>query len=109
MSTLLALAQEKKRQARELLRIETRAKLREALAKLPASQPLIVFGSLTKPYQFYPGSDVDVALFHEPSGISLYGFQSRLEELMHRRVDVVLLPESRIREKIEREGERWTI
>ena len=33
--------------------------------------------------------------------------QAELEERLHRPVDLLLLNESRFRDKIEREGERW--
>ena len=41
--------------------------------------------------------------------MSLYQLTSLLAERMGRRVDVVLLPESRLRDKIVREGEAWTL
>ena len=70
--------------------------------------PVWVFGSLTRPGRFRSSSDVDVAFEALPSGWSLYGLTAWLAERLGRRVDVVLLGESRLRAKIEREGERWT-
>ena len=45
----------------------------------------------------------------QPAGMSLYQFTALLAEEMGRRVDIVLLPECRFRERIEREGETWTL
>lgn len=69
---------------------------------------MIVFGSPAKPDRFTENSDVDLGLESEPPGMSLYLLASLLAERLGRRVDVVLLPESRFRDKILREGETWT-
>jgi predicted nucleotidyltransferase len=99
--------QERRRQ-RECLRAEVRRQLRQALPRTIPGQRVIVFGSLVKPGRFNENSDIDLALESEPTGMSLYQLTSRLAECMGRRVDVVLLGESRLRDKILREGETWT-
>jgi len=40
---------------------------------------------------------------------SEYWLQGELELRLGRRVDVLVLPETRLREKVEQEGERWTL
>ena len=85
----------------------TREELRAALgAVLPASR-VIVFGSLTKRGVFNAASDLDLALFEEPAGRSIFGLMAELEERMRRHVDVLLLEKTRLKEKILREGEIW--
>ena len=73
---------------------------------LPASR-VIVFGSLTKRGVFNAASDLDLALFEEPAGRSIFGLMAELEERMRRHVDVLLLEKTRLKEKILREGEIW--
>jgi predicted nucleotidyltransferase len=51
---------------------------------------------------------VDLALAAEPPGSSVYQLIAQLSERLGRRVDVLLLSESRLRDKILREGEAWT-
>jgi predicted nucleotidyltransferase len=50
---------------------------------------------------------VDLALAAEPASMSVYQLIAQLSERLGRRVDVVLLSESRLRDKILREGETW--
>jgi predicted nucleotidyltransferase len=87
-------------QKRERLRLETRRELHAALGELVAGRKVIVFGSLVKRGRFTES---------EPKGLSLYQLTSLLAERLGRRVDVVLLPECRFRDKILREGEAWTL
>ena len=70
---------------------------------------VIVFGSLVRPGRFNEQSDVDLALESEPVGMSVYQLCSLLAERLGRRVDVLLLSESRFRDKILKEGETWTL
>ena len=93
---------------REVLRLDVRRRLRTALEELAADEAVIVFGSITQPHRFHDRSDVDVAFVEEPRACSIFGMQARLEERMGRPVDVVVLADCRLKEKIEREGERWT-
>lgn len=51
----------------------------------------------------------DIALARRPAVFSEFWLQGELELRLGRRVDVALLPETRLREKIEREGVRWTL
>jgi predicted nucleotidyltransferase len=96
-------------QRRERLRAEVRQRLREVLAQTIPGRRVVVFGSLARPGRFSEGSDIDLALESEPPGMSLYQLASRLAEGLGRRVDVVLLHESRLQDKILREGETWTL
>jgi predicted nucleotidyltransferase len=109
MTTLLEKMQQERLQGRERLRAEVRRQLREVLPQTIPGQRVVVFGSLAKPGRFSEGSDIDLALESEPPDMSLYQLTSLLAERMGRRVDVVLLPESRLRDKILREGETWTL
>jgi predicted nucleotidyltransferase len=96
-------------QRREQLRAEVRRRLREVLAQTIPGRRVVVFGSLARPGRFNEGSDIDLALESEPPGMSLYQLASRLAEGLGRGVDVVLLSESRLQDKILREGETWTL
>ena len=96
------------RRRAEALRIETRARLRAALREVLRGVPVLVFGSLTRPGGFRFNSDVDLALWEEPPGVSRFGLAAQLEEAVGRPVDLLLLGESRFREKLLREGEIWT-
>lgn len=95
-------------QEREQLRQRTLVALRSALTELLPGQRCVVFGSLLQAGRFRTTSDVDIALWNEPPGFSQFRLQAMLEERLRRPVDLVLLPESRFREKILREGELWT-
>jgi predicted nucleotidyltransferase len=92
----------------EGLRLAVREQLRCALREFLPGTPVTIFGSLTKPSRFTEQSDVDIALAAEPSVMSIYQLIALLSERLGRRVDVVVLPDSRLREKILREGETWT-
>ena len=96
-------------QNRERLRLEMRRELHAALSELVPAGKVIVFGSLAKRGRFTEYSDIDVACESEPAGLSRCQLTSLLAERLGRRVDVVLLPECRFRDKILREGEAWTL
>ena len=97
------------RQARRLVLFdETRTRLREVLAEVLPAARVIVFGSLTKRGTFNDASDIDLALFEEPAGKSIFGLMADIDERMRRPVDILLLDETRLKEKILREGEVWT-
>ena len=98
-----------RRRRRLQVREQVRGTLRAALAHLIPGEKVIVFGSLVRPGAFNDGSDVDLALEREPRQMSDYQLASRLMEILQRPVDVVLLEKSRLREKILREGEVWTV
>src|ERR1019366_10132955 len=105
LMTVLQEMETERLQKRERLRLETRRELHAALGELVAGRKVIVFGSLVKRGRFTENSDIDVAFESEPKGLSLYQLTSLLAERLGRRVDVVLLPECRFRDKILREGE----
>jgi predicted nucleotidyltransferase len=109
LMTLLQQMEAERLQNRERLRLEMRRELRRALGELVPARKVIVFGSLTRRRRFSETSDIDVALESEPAGLGLYQLTSLLAERLGRRVDVVLLPECRFRDKILREGETWTL
>lgn len=97
------------RERRERDRISARARLREILSRYLTGREIYLFGSITRPGAFHGKSDVDLALTALPSGRTQYGLIALLEEELRRPVDLLLLPETRLREKIEREGEKWTV
>lgn len=107
--TLLQQMDAQRRAANERLRLEMRRELRAALEELLPGHTVIIFGSLTRPGRFNEFSDADIALPEEPFNLSVYQLISLLGERLGRPVDVVLLSECRFREKIEREGEKWTL
>ncbi len=109
MTTLLEKMDQERLQGGERLRTEVRRQLREALRQTIPGQRVVVFGSLAKSGQFSEESDIDLALESELPEMSLYQLTSLLAERMGRRVDVVLLPECRFRDKILREGETWML
>lgn len=107
--TMLQQMEAQRLQNRERLRLEVRRELHLALGELVPARKVIVFGSLAKQSRFTENSDINVALESEPAGLSLYQLTSLLAERLGRRVDMVLLPECRFRDKILREGEAWTL
>ena len=70
-------------------------------------QRVWLFGSLLERGRFHAASDVDLAVESLPPELSLYTLTALLDEEMGRPVDVVLLPDSRLREKILRDAESW--
>ena len=94
---------------REPLRASVRAQLRRVLpSHLPGGE-VVLFGSITRAGAFHQKSDVDLAVETLPAGTSLYSLIALLEEELGRPVDLMILSETRLREKIVREGERWTV
>jgi predicted nucleotidyltransferase len=108
MATLLQTMHTAAAAEAERLRVSVRDDLHKALQDLIPGIRVIVFGSLTQPGRFTEHSDVDLALDAEPAAMSVYQLIATLSERLGRRVDVLLLPECRFREKILREGESWT-
>ena len=106
--TLLQKRDADRQQQRLVLFDRTREELRAALGEVLPASKVIVFGSLTKRGVFNAASDIDLALFEEPEGKSIFGFMAEIEERMRRQVDVLLLEKTRLKEKILREGEVWT-
>jgi len=89
-------------------RLAIKQRLLERFATLPTMGKVWAYGSATQPDRFHEDSDVDLAIEYLPTGISLYLLQSLLSEAAGCEVDVTILCESRLCEKILREGERWT-
>ncbi len=106
--TLLQKRDADRQRQRLLLFDRTRAELREALREVLPGSKIVVFGSLTQRGVFNAASDIDLALFEEPAGGSIFGLTSEIDRRMHRRVDIVLLEKTRLKEKILSEGEVWT-
>jgi predicted nucleotidyltransferase len=105
--TLLAQRDDARAAERAALFHATRSRLREALRELAPGCEFWVFGSLVHPGRFNATSDVDLAFTTLPAGKTEFLLLAELEERLSRRVDVVDLYHSRLRSKIEREGERW--
>jgi len=110
MATLLARMSAERAGRRESARLATRDRLREALTELlPAGSEVWVFGSLLRPGKFREDSDVDIAVESLPPGLSEGWLQFQLALRLDRGVDLLNLNETGLREKIEREGEKWTL
>ena len=88
-------------------REKARAQLAISLHRHLPGQRVWVFGSLLQPGRFNAASDIDIAIDTLPPGLSIYTLTALLDEEMKRPVDVVYLPESRLRAKILAEGETW--
>ena len=95
-------------EACERARREILASLRAALARHAPGAVVWVYGSVVRRGRFRHHSDVDVAFETLPGGHSLYAMQSLLSAACGREVDVCFLTETRLAEKIMREGEKWT-
>jgi predicted nucleotidyltransferase len=66
-----------------------------------------VYGSILHEDRFHPASDVDLAVERLPVGMTLDFLQSLVSRDIGREVDVCLLERTRLRPRIEAEGERW--
>lgn len=106
--TLLQERDARRREARLILWEETRQALALALQELVPGAKVWLYGSLTQRGRFTPHSDIDLALTEEPRGKTSWRLQAELEERLRRPIDLVLLNETRLRDKITREGEEWT-
>lgn len=110
MATLLARMTAERAARRETARLEALGRLREALASLlPAGSEVWIFGSVVRPGRFREDSDLDVAIESLPPGLSEAWLQYQLALRTDRGVDVLNLHETGLRERIQREGEKWTI
>jgi predicted nucleotidyltransferase len=74
---------------------------------LAPGEKVLVYGSITRTNAFHRRSDVDLAFVEVPKGHSIYRMQVLLEEAVGRPVDLTILGETRLRQKIEQEGELW--
>lgn len=109
MKSLLQDREESRRLARLSEWQEARERLFECLTRHLPGHRVWLFGSVTEPGRFNSASDIDLALESEPASLSIYTLTALVEEAMHRPVDVVLLPENRLRNKILATGELWTL
>ena len=106
--TLLQRREHERGESRERLRREVLALLRDALRDVLPGRTVYVYGSLTQPGRFHARSDIDLALAGEEPDRSVFRIQADLEERIGRPVDLCVLTQTRLRAKIETEGERWT-
>ncbi len=109
MSNLLLANQESIKTKRLALCHQVRKQLRSTLKEILPGQTVWIFGSLARPSDFNEWSDVDLALATEPNHISHSQLVGALICALKRDVDVVFLDESRLRDKILKEGELWTL
>ena len=84
-----------------------REMLAASLKRHLPGQRVWMFGSLLDARLFNSASDIDIAIDTLPDEMSIYTLTALLDEELKRRVDVVYLPESRLRNKIINEGESW--
>jgi len=105
---LLTEERERRRQRDQALADRCKTLLRASLARHAPGTAVWVYGSLVKPGRFHEWSDADVAFESLPAGMSLELLQSLLSADVGREVDVCILSHTRLRDVIEREGERWT-
>jgi predicted nucleotidyltransferase len=93
----------------EAARLQTREVLRRELARLVPGHRVWLYGSITKATRFREWSDVDLAFETAPVHLSLLTLMGLLRETSGREVDISLLSETRLKDKILREGELWTV
>ena len=86
---------------------QVRDRLGASLQRHLPGQQVWIFGSLQQPDRFNAASDIDLAIDSLPAGMSIYTLTALLDEDMQRPVDLVYLPESRLRNKIITQGESW--
>jgi predicted nucleotidyltransferase len=110
VTTLLHELHDKRKRLREALRLSIRARLRRALQAIYSPGTRVwLFGSITRVGRFDEYSDIDLAVEAGPTGRTLFWLQGELELRMGCAVDVLLIDETRLRSKIERESEMWTL
>ena len=107
--TLLAELEHERLQRRDAARREMRERLESALAELLPRQVVFVFGSITMPGRFHARSDIDLGVYDLPAHMSEYRLQSEIERRVGCPVDLLVLPETRLYEKIRGEGELWIV
>jgi predicted nucleotidyltransferase len=105
--TLLQQRDAARQEARVRLWNDTRKALRAALHELLPGSRVYLYGSLCRSGIFNGVSDIDIALTAEPLGKTIWLLQAELEERLGRPIDLALLGETRLRDKIMREGEEW--
>ena len=93
----------------ELERRRLLGALHTTLRALLPGETVWIHGSLAQAGRFNEHSDMDLALARCPPRFSEFWLQGELELRLGRQVDVVLLADTRLRDKIEREGIKWTL
>lgn len=102
-------AREKKQQEQERLRKEVLWQVEAALKELATRYSwteIYLFGSLLQPGRFDRDSDVDLSVAGLPKQ-DLYRLTAELMSLLGRNVDLVILEESSLSEKIRQKGVLW--
>jgi predicted nucleotidyltransferase len=101
---------------REALRGAVRARLRQILPHFFPGSAVWLFGSVTVAGTFHRKSDIDLAGEELPApkafgtrSLTHYGLIAILEEEIGQPVDLILLPETRFRDKILATGEKWIV
>ncbi len=101
---------EQKRNEQEVMRLRLLDKVFQAIGSMTGSIPFreaYVFGSVTRPFGYREGSDVDVA-FAGLQNADFFKAMVFLSEALGVNVDVVQLEGHRLADKIKREGTKWT-
>lgn len=110
MPTPLARMSQERARRRETERASAYQRLRKALVELlPPGSEVWIFGSVIKPGRFREDSDIDIAVERLPVGRTEAWLQHELALRLDRGVDVLNVHETRLRSRIEREGEKWTL
>ncbi|GAB6274715.1 MAG: hypothetical protein STSR0004_15800 [Peptococcaceae bacterium] len=97
-----------KEEKREALRVAQIKKVLEALDKLAEQlsfKEAYLFGSLVKPYAFYPESDIDIG-FTDLKDADFFKAMAFLSSELGREVDVIQMEGHRLTPKIFKEGLR---
>jgi predicted nucleotidyltransferase len=92
---------------REHVREAALAKLRAALKEHLSGEAVWVYGSILVASRFGLDSDIDIALESEPRDRSLFALQSLMTQATGHAMDICLLEETRLKDKIRSTGERW--
>ena len=93
-------------QERQTLLAKTQQWLPENSVKYGINRAYI-FGSLTRPYKFHPGSDVDIAVENINPELHFDAI-SILSYYLGREVDIILLKNCHFAHRIREEGILWT-
>jgi len=97
-----------KKEKREALRVAQIKKVRAAIDKLAEQLSftrVYLFGSLVKPYAFYPESDIDIG-FTGLKGADFFKAMAFLSSELGREVDVIQMEGHKLTPKILKEGLR---
>lgn len=107
---LLDKALQKKSKERERLRLAIIERAKQILKEMQETIPFekaCLFGTITKPYRFSEGSDIDIA-FVGLRNEDFFPALAYLSRNLGRDIDILQLEKHRLREKIIQEGIIWT-